>query len=150
MRFLAKRSVRQLLWIGGGLLLAGILLVISLSGRQKIPQPITADGNAGQVAYLERLGWQVRADPVETLHLRLPEDMQSAFGEYLALQEAQGLPFASYGGQEVVRYTYTLENYPEHPADAQANLFVQNGCIIGADVVILGAEGRQAGLDFPT
>ena len=149
MSLFTKKLSRRLLWIGSGCLLAGILLAVSLTGRKGPAQPITADGNAGRVAYLEKLGWQVRAEPVETLHLRLPENMQSAFGDYLALQESQGLPFASYGGQEVVRYTYVLENYPEHPTDAQANLFVQGGCIIGGDVVVLGAEGRQAGLAFP-
>ena len=67
--------------------------------KQSVPQTIYADGAAGCAAYLQKLGWEVEPEPVETLQLRLPDDLAERFADYTALQNAQGLPFASCGGQ---------------------------------------------------
>ncbi len=71
--------------------------------------------NDQRVAYLQGLGWQVSPEPVETLDLQLPEDLKSQWGDYLKLQEKQGLPFGDCAGQTVRRFTYTVTNYPEVP-----------------------------------
>ena len=75
----------------------GVVLFFTLRAGGR-PADISADGIAGCVSYLEKLGWQVEPEPVETLHLRLPEDL-SSFGDYAALQRSQALPFADYCGQ---------------------------------------------------
>ncbi len=76
------------------------------------PDSISIPDGAGCAAYLEKLGWEVAPDPIETLQLRLPEDLKASCADYVALQKAQGLPFADYGGQTVCRYTFRLTNYP--------------------------------------
>lgn len=108
-----------------------------------------AEGSAGCVAYLEKLGWQAAPEPIETLRLRLPEDLTAEYGDYIALQEAQRLPFADCGGQTVCRYTFRLTNYPGGRADAQANIYLCGRTVIAGDVMLLGEGGGQFPLTFP-
>ena len=112
------------------------------------PDSISIPDGAGCAAYLEKLGWEVAPDPIETLQLRLPEDLKASCADYVALQKAQGLPFADYGGQTVCRYTFRLTNYPGR-TDAQANLLLCGSAVIAGDVMLLGADGGQFSLAFP-
>lgn len=125
----------------------GVVLFFSLRAGGR-PADISADGIAGCVSYLEKLGWQVEPEPIETLHLRLPEDL-SSFGDYAALQRSQALPFADYGGQAVCRYTFRLTNYPGGRTDAQANLLLCGSTVIAGDVMLLGEDGGQFSLSYP-
>ena len=113
------------------------------------PDSISIPDGAGCAAYLEKLGWEVAPDPIETLQLRLPEDLKASCADYVALQKAQGLPFADYGGQTVCRYTFRLTNYPGGRKDAQANLLLCGSGVIAGDVMLLGADGGQFSLAFP-
>lgn len=45
-----------------------------------------------RAAYLAGFGWQIAPEPVETLHLQLPEDLSAEWRDYLKLQQSQGLP----------------------------------------------------------
>lgn len=113
------------------------------------PDSISIPDSTGYAAYLERLGWEVAPDPIETLQLRLPEDLKASCADYVALQKAQGLPFADYGGQTVCRYTFRLTNYPGGRTDAQVNLLLCGSAVIAGDVMLLGADGGQFSLAFP-
>ena len=132
------------------LLLAAVTAVLFFTlKKQDSPGSFHANGSAGCVAYLEKLGWQVDPDPIETLHLRLPEDLSGDYGGYIALQKEQGLPFADFGGQTVCRYTFRLTNYPGGRADAQANLLLCGNTVIAGDVMLLGKDGGQFPLAYP-
>lgn len=111
---------------------------------------IVAATDADRVAYLQSLGWEAEAEPIETLDLKLPEDLLSSWADYVALQDAQSLPFGSYAGQTVQRYTYRITNYPSVPNGVQANLYLCQDEIIGGDIIATGKKGFQAGLTFPT
>ena len=113
------------------------------------PDSISIPDSAGCAAYLERLGWEVAPDPIETLQLRLPEDLKASCADYVALQKAQGLPFDDYGGPTVCRYTFRLTHYPGGRTDAQANLLLCGSAVIAGDVMLLGADGGQFSLAFP-
>ena len=117
--------------------------------KQSVPQTIYADGAAGCAAYLQKLGWEAEPEPVETLQLRLPDDLAERFADYTALQNAQGLPFASCGGQTVCRYTFRLTNYPGGRTDAQANLLLSGTAVIAGDVMLLGEDGGRFPLAYP-
>lgn len=117
--------------------------------KQSVPQTIYADGAAGCAAYLQKLGWEVKPEPVETLQLRLPDDLAERFADYTALQNAQGLPFASCGSQTVCRYTFRLTNYPGGRTDAQANLLLSGTAVIAGDVMLLGEDGGRFPLAYP-
>lgn len=110
---------------------------------------ITAPTDADRAAYLQSLGWEVDGKPLETLDLQLPEDLSQNWGDYAAMQTAQGLPFAAHAGHTVRRYTYTVTNYPGMTRGVQANLYLWGDEIIGGDIIATGPGGFQTGLAFP-
>ena len=113
------------------------------------PSGIFAATDADRIAYLNSLGWEAEPDPIETLDLKLPEDLLASWADYVALQDAQALPFGTFAGQTVRRYTYRITNYPSVPNGVQANLYLCNDEIIGGDIIATGKKGFQAGLTFP-
>ena len=87
-------------------ILAGILAaaVILLAGRSHGGQDAAAwqlDSNADRVAYLESMGWQVEAEPVETLQFLLPEELEEPYLTYNELQDAQGFDLSACCGKQV-------------------------------------------------
>ena len=142
-RRMALMSLALGLVIGSALLLAGCF------GGNKETEVITAATNEERVAYLEALGWQVEAQPIETLDLQLPEKLEGEWDAYAKLQKGQGLSFSEFAGQAVKRYTYTVTNYPEIPQGVQANLYLWGDQIIGGDVIFTGQGGFQTDLAFP-
>ena len=136
---------------GAAALAAVILLLAGCLGRDKTgePQTIPAATNEERVAWLKQLGWDVAAQPLETLALQLPEDLAQSHSDYIALQEALGLPFADYGGKTVSRYTYTVNNYPDYAGTVQADLYICDGQIIGGDIIASGENGFVRDLRFP-
>ena len=133
-----------------GVMLAAILaLVLAGCFGGKEDEAVTLADDAARVAYLEELGWQTASQPLETLDLQLPEDLEEKWADYTALQKQQGFPFADYGGQTVCRYTFRLTNYPGGRTDAQANLLLCGSAVIAGDVMLLGADGGQFSLAFP-
>lgn len=147
------KNIRRLAVIGGGAVLAVALLCVLVGcfGKSSAPdqQPISAASNDERLAYLTELGWQVDPEPIETLNLQLPEDLAEECGEYVAIQDQQGLPFGQFGGKTVSRYTYTVTNYPDCSGPVQVNLYVCDERLIGGDVVATGENGFVQGLAFP-
>ena len=125
----------------------GAVLLLS-RGRGKGAERVYPGGNDGRVTYLEKLGWQVEPEPLETLQIKLPADLKG-YEDYLALQTEQGLPFADCGGKVVCRYTYRVTNYPGGRRDAQVNLLQCDVAVVAGDVVLLGEDGGVFGLEFP-
>ena len=71
------------------------------------------------------------------------------YGDYLKLQDGQGLPFAQCAGQTVSRYTYRVTNYPGYDGPVQINLWVCGGTLAGGDLIAPGKDGFTAGISFP-
>ena len=145
---------RRRLLLGSLSLVLVICLSIVLVGCLKkapdeAPSALIAATDADRISYLNSLGWEAEAEPIETLDLKLPEDLLTSWADYVALQDAQSLPFGSYAGQTVQRYTYRITNYPSVPNGVQANLYLCNDEIIGGDIIATGKKGFQAGLTFP-
>lgn len=129
--------------------LAALAVILFFTLPKSDTGSIQAEGSAGCAAYLEKLGWQADPEPIETLRLRLPEDLTAEYGDYIALQRAQNLPFADCGGQAVCRYTFRLTNYPGGRTDAQANIYLCGRTVIAGDVMLLGEGGGRQTLDYP-
>ena len=111
---------------------------------------ILAATNEERISYLNSLGWEVEEpEPIETLDLKLPEDLLTSWADYVALQDSQNLPFGSFAGQTVQRYTYRISNYPDVPNGVQANLYLCGDEVVGGDIIATGKKGFQAGLTFP-
>ena len=131
-----------------------LLLAALLSGclghpAAKTPDPVDASGNDQRMAYLAELGWEADPEPLEALVLQLPTELGETYGDYLKLQEQQGLPFSQCGGKTVSRYTYSVTNYPNYDGPVQIDLWVCGGVLVGGDVTAPGENGFQDGLAFP-
>lgn len=125
---------------------AAAVLAGCFNGKEK---SLTLADDTARVSYLQELGWQVESTPVETLDLQLPQELAETWGEYAAMQTAQGMPFADYAGQPVRRYTYRVTNYPGMEKGVQANLYLCGDVLIGGDIVATGKGGFQHGLEYP-
>lgn len=146
-RLTRGRAVGAVLVLGG-LLMALILLVGGC--RREGEEPLSAESAADRLAYLAALGWEVESEPVETLRLQLPDSLaDSEYEAYNELQQSQGFDLASCCGRQVVRYTYTVLNYPGRESQVQLNLYCCDGAVVAGDVMALGEEGFQGPLAFP-
>lgn len=140
-----KHAVGAVLLLGVALA-ALVLLVHSCSGETE--KPLTC--NEDRVAYLTSLGWEVEEEPLETLHLQLPDDFTGTeYETYNESQLAQGFDLTSCAGRQVTRYTYCILNHPDARTDVQVNLYLCDGFVVAGDVIALGENGFVAPLAYP-
>ena len=134
------------------LLVALAILLVVLGGIFRSPAESGAarlDTEEARISYLKELGWEVAPDPVSTLQIRIPDPLTEDYEAYNDLQREQGFDLAELKGQQVTRYTYSVLNYPGHPDGVQVNLYLCEGLPAAGDIIVTGANGFQAGLDFP-
>ena len=117
----------------------------SASGDEARQQAKT---NEQRVAYLNDLGWEVDAEPIELLQLTLPNALEEPYRSYNELQLRQGFDLTPYLGKTLERCTYRVTNYPDR-GDCQADLYIYGGEIVAGDVVCTGADGFIDTLKFP-
>ena len=97
--------------------------------------------NADRIAFLNRFGWEVSAEPNETVNVTVPDEFDDIFEGYNALQREQGLDLSRYRRKTVTRYTYTVTNYPDYAGEVFATLLVYRGRVIGGDICSADANG---------
>lgn len=137
-------------------LLAAVLAVVVIlclragkgDGGGKTPE-LRAETNESRVKYLESLGWEVDAEPIEALRLTLPEELVEPYRSYNELQLKQGFDLTPFLGETLERCTYAVKNYPGRTDGCQADLYLSDGFIVAGDIVCTGANGFIATLDFP-
>lgn len=146
-RFSKKKAVCTV--IIAGLIMA---LLIVLTGRipdsEPTPQPELTT-NEERIGYLNSLGWQVAAEPVETLQFLLQAQLEGTYLAYNELQLTQGFDLTPYCGKQLSRYTYTVTNYPDRPEGVQLNLYLCENIPVAGDIFCPGEEGFQETLAFP-
>ena len=135
-----KYSRRRLLGVLWLLLLAflGFLLLRSCGSDRTA----AAATNEQRVAYLTSLGWQVEPEPVETLSLTLPKELEEPYLSYNVLQRAQGFALEPCCGKTVERCTYTVKNHPSGKV-CQADLYICGGEIVAGDILCTGEGGDK-------
>ena len=104
--------------------------------------------NEARIAFLESYGWQVEPEPVETLSLTLPKELEEPYLSYNVLQRAQGFDLEPCCGKTVERCTYTVKNHPSGKV-CQADLYICGGEIVAGDILCTGEGGFIAPLAFP-
>ncbi len=148
--FIKRKDAHCSLWIiltAALVLMAGLVLLPGCSSSPA--KPILAADNEARLAWLADLGWQVDAQPLESLCLQLPSPLDADWTDYAQQQDEMGLPFATFAGKIVERLTYQVRNYPQRPDGVQLNLFLCDDQIIGGDIICTGADGFQGNLAFP-
>ncbi len=98
-----------------------------------------------QVSFLEDLGYKADPNPVFSDEVIIPEEFDSVYEEYNALQKSQGLNLEKYKGKTVMRYTYVLNE--EGESKSYATLLIYKNRIIGGDITTLGENGTVSGLE---
>ena len=132
----------------------GVLLALFSSPSQQTVSTATADPNkAGsneqRVEFLKGFGWEVTVSPAESMQVRIPAETNEVFDRYNELQKSQGYDLSRYTGKTVMRYVYTVNNYPEATAPVRATLLVHKGKIIGGDITDTSPGGQVRGFSMP-
>lgn len=151
--FIWTAHLRKKRVLAAAVLLAALaILLVVLGGIFRSPAEDGAarlDTEEARIGYLKELGWEVAPDPVSTLQIRIPDPLTEDYEAYNDLQREQGFDLAELKGQQVTRYTYSVLNYPGHSEGVQVNLYLCEGLPAAGDIIVTGANGFQAGLDFP-
>jgi hypothetical protein len=108
----------------------------------------TATDNAGRMAYLASVGWEVEEEPWEILEIVIPQEFDSVYEQYNQLQIRQGFDLTRWHGKTARRYTYRILNYPNPPGTVYANLIVCDQQIIAGDVSCVALNGFMHGLVY--
>ncbi len=97
-------------------------------------------------AFLSRCGYETD-EAFSAEEVTLPENTDAVFEEYLCLQRENGFDMEPYCGRKVLKYTFSVLNYP-YKAPVYANVYWANGKIIGGDIMSPALDGFMYGLSF--
>lgn len=131
-----------------GLILTIVLLFNGGNDATQTAAPAMSD-NAGRVAFLKNMGWEVSDTPVQSGQVRVPEEQSKIFERYNALQKSQGYDLSQYTGKAVMRYVYQINNFPGATDPVYATLLVYKDQVIGGDITNTAAKGQVQGFKKP-
>lgn len=128
-------------------LMAGIIMLIVAAiwaltrifggGSEGIP----GETNQQRIDYIESFGWNTGITHCELEEVRIPVNFDEVYEEYNDLQRKQGFDLTRYRAHSVKKYTYEISRTDDNPLPLYANLLVENGIIIGADITSAEAGG---------
>ena len=104
-----------------------------------------AASNDSRVAFLKSFGWDVTTSPKQSGQVRIPAQSSEVFDRYNALQKSQGYDLNAYAGKTVMRYVYTVKNYPGATEPVYATLLISNNQVIGGDITNTASTGLMQG-----
>lgn len=127
------------------------ILALILSSRQSVSTgaDMTVSSNDDRIRFLASFGWEVVTSPAETSQVRIPADASEVFERYNALQKVMGYDLTPYAGKTVMRYVYTVKNFPGATEPVYATILVANNQVIGGDITNTAANGKIQGFDLP-
>ena len=125
----------------------GIILLFGGSDAETTSAPVS--GNEARVKFLQDLGWEVTTSPTESSQVRIPSETTEVFDRYNRLQKLQGYDLTKYGGKNVMRYVYQVNNYPGATDPVYATLLVHKNEVIGGDITNTAAGGKVQPLKMP-
>lgn len=132
-----------------GIIIALILLLGGGNSSAPTAAPSVA-GNDGRVLFLENLGWEVSASPVESGQVRIPKEQNQVFTRYNDLQKSAGYDLSQYAEKTVMRYVYKVNNFPGATEPVYATLLVYKDQVIGGDITNTAATGTMQALTQQT
>ena len=142
----AKVDKKKIFLVGAALLALIAILVALFSGRSATTSAANSvTSNDDRIQFLAAFGWDVAVSPVESGQVRVPENSNSVFARYNALQNTMGYDLSEYAGKTVMRYVYQVKNYPGATADVYATLLISNNQVIGGDITDTSANGKIQG-----
>lgn len=153
----AKISKRKVLL---GLLIAVCVIVLlavllgksndsnALQDTQESAPSLDGGSNEERLSFLQRYGWQVSQEPVQTQEVRVPQEFNEVFTRYNQMQLEQGFDLSEYAGKTAKRYVYTVTNHPDG-GTYYATVLVHKNKIIGGDITSASRGGGMHGFEMP-
>ena len=132
-------------------IVAIIAALVLLFGRGEgtTPAGSAVTNNDDRVEFLASFGWEVVTSPAQTSQVRIPAEANEVFQRYNALQKSMGYDLSEFAGKTVMRYVYTVKNYPGATEPVYATILICNNQVIGGDVTDTGAKGVVQGFKMP-
>ena len=146
-RFSRKKAA--LATLAFGLVCAVLILLAGRTPPSENSLPPSLASPQECVTYLTSLGWEVQPEPVETLQFLLPKVLEEPYLSYNALQLTQGFDLTDCCGKQISRLTFCVTNYPGHPENVQANLYLCEDTLVAGDILCVGEGGFQVDLEYP-
>jgi hypothetical protein len=103
--------------------------------------------NEDRVNFLKQFGWEVDAQPLKEQEVTIPKEFDKIFAAYNEIQRKQGLDLSSFKKKNVMRYTYTVTNYPDYDGEVYVNILVYRNTVIGGDVCSADVTGFVHGFE---
>ena len=103
--------------------------------------------NDDRIGFLSQFGWEVEPDPIKEETVTIPDEFDRIYTGYNEIQKEQGLDLSDYKRKEVIRYTYTITNYPEYTGTVNATLLVYRNTVIGGDISSADSNGFTHGFE---
>ena len=103
--------------------------------------------NEDRINFLKQFGIEVDAQAVREQQVTIPAEFDKVFAEYNEIQRKQGLDLSAFKKKTVMRYTYTVKNYPDYEGEVQVNILVYRNTVIGGDVCSVDASGFVHGVE---
>ena len=110
---------------------------------------IPGETNQQRIEYIESFGWNTGVTHCDLEEIRIPVNFDEIYEEYNELQKKQGFDLRSYRAHSVKKYTYEISRSDDDPLPLYAELLVENGVIIGADITSAEAGGMMTVLAEP-
>lgn len=141
-----KVDKKKIALIVAGVAAVIVALILLLGGRDASPTAsATVANNDDRVKFLNDFGWDVVTSPIQTNQVRIPADSNQVFERYNTLQKNQGYDLSQYAGKTVMRYVYTIKNYPGATEPVYATLLISGNQVIGGDITDTAATGLMQG-----
>ena len=96
---------------------------------------------------MKQFGWEVESEPIKEQQVTIPKEFDKVFAAYNEIQRKQGLDLASFKKKTVMRYTYTVTNYPDYEGEVYVNILVYKNTVIGGDVCSADVNGFVHGFE---
>ena len=146
-----KVDKKKLAVVAAGVVALIVSLILLLGGRESTPTAsVSVSGNEDRVQFLSSFGWEVSASPVHTSQVRIPAEEGQVFSRYNRLQKTMGYDLSAYAGKTVMRYVYTVKNYPGATEPVYATLLISGNQVIGGDITDTSATGLMQGFQKAT
>ena len=144
----AKVDKKKIAIAIGAVLALVLLLILTLGGNKAQPTGgMTVTSNDDRVRFLTGHGWEVISSPTHSGQVRIPAEGGEVFRRYNDLQKTMGYDLSAYAGKTVMRYVYTVKNYPGATEPVYATILICDNRIIGGDITDTAANGKIQG--FP-
>lgn len=118
-----------------------ILIFPDNKGEIRVPEsaPVDASTVSSRIDYFSAHGWEV--EEISGKNIIIPTDFSTAYEEYAAIQDKQGLPLREYAGRDAKIYVYEVKNYKPQNEKLMAELLVCDDTAIAS--MIYSGDGGE-------